>query len=55
MRLKARARPSAAVAWEKASFVSMIEEAGLRLQWHSQGYYPGRPRRDAQDILLLGY
>jgi SAM-dependent methyltransferase len=55
MRLKARARPSAAVAWEKASFVSMIEEAGLRLQWQSQGYYPGRPRRDAQDILLLGY
>ena len=20
----------------------MIEEAGLRLQWHSEGYYPGR-------------
>ena len=55
MRLKSRARPSAAVAWEKSRFVAMLEEAGLRLQWHSEGYYPGRPRRDAQDVLLLGH
>jgi SAM-dependent methyltransferase len=54
MRVRSRARPSAAVAWEKARFVSMVEEAGLRVQWHSEGYYPGRPRRDAQDVLLLG-
>ena len=53
-RLKSRARPTAAVAFEKSRFVSMIEEAGLRLQWHSEGFYPGRPRRDAQDVLLLG-
>ena len=55
MRIRSRARPSAAVAWEKPRFLSMIEEAGLRLQWHSEGYYPGRPRRDAQDVLLLGH
>jgi SAM-dependent methyltransferase len=54
VRLKSRARPSAALAWEKSRFVGMIEETGLRLQWHSEGYYPGRARRDAQDVLLLG-
>ena len=55
MRIRSRARPSAAVAWEKARFLSMVEQAGLRLQWHSEGYYPGRSRRDAQDVLLLGH
>jgi len=54
MRVKSRSRPTAAVAWEKSKFISMIEEAGLHLQWHSEGYYPGRERRDAQDVLLLG-
>jgi len=54
-RVRSRARPSRAVAWEKERFVGMIEDAGLRLQWHSAGYYPGRPRLDAQDILLLGH
>ncbi len=53
-RLKSRARPTAAVAWEKTRFVSLIEEAGLRVQWHSPGYYPGRAERTAQDVLLLG-
>jgi ubiquinone/menaquinone biosynthesis C-methylase UbiE len=55
VRVKSRARPTAAVAWEKPRFVRMIEESGLRLQWHSQGYYPGRERLTAQDVLLLGH
>jgi len=54
LRVKSRARPASAVAWEKDRFVAMIEQAGLHLQWHSEGYYPGRERRDAQDVLLLG-
>jgi SAM-dependent methyltransferase len=54
LRVKSRARPSAAVAWEKARFVARIAESGLRLQWHSPGYYPGRAGRTAQDVLLLG-
>ncbi|MET0619848.1 MAG: class I SAM-dependent methyltransferase, partial [Thermoanaerobaculia bacterium] len=37
MRVRSRGRPTAAVAWHKATFVSMIEEAGLHLQWHSEG------------------
>lgn len=54
-RVRSLSRPTAAVAWEKAGFVRLIEEAGLRLQWHSPGYYPGRARLTAQDILLLGH
>jgi SAM-dependent methyltransferase len=53
-RVRSRARPEAAVAWEKAAFVEMIEEAGLHVQWHSHGFYPGRRAIDAQDVLLLG-
>ena len=34
IRVKWRARPTAAVAWEKARFLAMVEAAGLRLQWH---------------------
>ncbi len=55
LRVHSRARPTAAVAWEKARFVHRIEEAGLRLQWHSPGYYPGREYLTAQDVLLLGH
>jgi SAM-dependent methyltransferase len=55
LRVRSRARPTAAVAWEKARFVSLLEDAGLHLQWHSEGYYPGRAARTAQDILLLGH
>ena len=54
LRVRSRARPTAAVAWEKDRFVELIESAGLHLQWHSEGFYPGRPRRDAQDVLLIG-
>jgi SAM-dependent methyltransferase len=55
LRARYRSRPTAAVAWEKERFVKMIEEAGLRLQWHSSGYYPGREFLTAQDVLLLGH
>ena len=54
-RVRSRSRPTAAVAWEKSRFVGLIEEAGLHLQWHSPGYYPGRNRLTAQDTLLLGH
>jgi SAM-dependent methyltransferase len=55
MRVRSRSRPTAAVAWEKSRFLASIEEAGLRLQWHSEGFYPGRERRTAQDTLLIGH
>ena len=54
VRVRSRARPTAAVAWEKTRFVSLLEESGLHLQWHSEGYYPGREALTAQDVLLLG-
>ena len=55
LRARYRSRPTAAVAWEKARFIGLIEEAGLRLQWHSPGYHPGREFLTAQDVLLLGH
>jgi SAM-dependent methyltransferase len=55
VRVRSLARPTAAVAWEKTRFVSLLEGAGLRLQWHSEGYYPGRETLTAQDVLLLGH
>ena len=54
-RVRSPARPTAAVAWEKSRFVEMIAGAGLSLQWHSPGYYPGREFLTAQDVLLLGH
>lgn len=55
LRLRRRTRSTAAVAWEKTRFVEMVDAAGLRLQWHSPGYYPGREFLTAQDVLLLGH
>jgi SAM-dependent methyltransferase len=55
VRVRSRARPTAAVAWEKTRFVSLLEAAGLHLQWHSEGFYPGREALTAQDVLLLGH
>jgi SAM-dependent methyltransferase len=55
VRVRSSARPTAAVAFEKTGFVSLLEEAGLHLQWHSEGYYPGREALTAQDVLLLGH
>ncbi len=39
----------------RTRFTEAIEEAGLRLQWHSPGFYPGREFLTAQDVLLLGH
>jgi SAM-dependent methyltransferase len=55
VRLRRKRRPSAAVAFERDAFWKMVEDSGLRVLWHSAGFYPGRPRLDAQDVLLLGH
>ncbi|MFY9552316.1 MAG: hypothetical protein WAU32_14305, partial [Thermoanaerobaculia bacterium] len=39
----------------ESRFIGMIEDAGLHLQWHSEGFFPGRNRLTAQDVLLLGH
>jgi SAM-dependent methyltransferase len=54
LRYRSRRRPTAAVAYDKARFVEMVEAAGLRLQWLSPGFYPGGERLTGQDTLLLG-
>jgi len=54
VRWRLRSRPTAAVAYAKPRFDALLERAGLRLQWLSPGYYPGHPRLDGQDTLLLG-
>ncbi len=54
-RARYRSRPTAAVAWEKERFERMVRDAGLRVQWHSPGFYPGREFLTAQDVLLLGH
>jgi SAM-dependent methyltransferase len=55
VRWKWKARPESAVAYERGLFLAMIEDAGLRLQWFCQGFWPGESARlTAQDILLLG-
>lgn len=56
VRWRFKARPHAAVAFERSHFVAMVEDAGLRVQWLCPGFWPGRegtPR--GQDILLLGH
>jgi len=55
LRWRLRSRPTAAVAYAKPRFDALLERAGLRLQWLSPGYYPGRARLDGQDTLLLGH
>ncbi len=55
VRWRVRSRPTAAVAYEKRFFESLIVSAGLRLQWMSAGWYPGGDRLDGQDSLLLGH
>ncbi|MGH9369858.1 MAG: class I SAM-dependent methyltransferase [Thermoanaerobaculia bacterium] len=54
VRWRRRLRPEAAVAYERLFFFSLVEGAGLRVQWVSPGYFPGRQRLTGQDILLLG-
>ena len=55
VRLRRNGRPTAAVAFDRSAFWKMIEDGGLRVGWHSEGFFPGRPRLDAQDVLVLGH
>jgi hypothetical protein len=54
MRWRVRARPTAAVAYERSGFEGLVRAAGLRVQWMSPGYFPGSERVTGQDTLLLG-
>jgi SAM-dependent methyltransferase len=50
-----KARPESAIAYERDYFSSMIADAGLRLGWFSQGFWPGDAARfTGQDILFVG-
>ena len=55
-RFRFRHRPQAAVAFERSHFVSLVEKAGLRVQWICPGFLPGNDRLPrGQDLLLLGH
>jgi len=54
MRSRLRARPTAAVAYERSTFEGLVRAAGLRVQWMSPGYFPGSGSLTGQDTLLLG-
>ena len=54
VRWRSRARPRAAVAYDRLRFQAMIEEAGLRLRGMCAGFWPGdTAARRGQDILIL--
>jgi SAM-dependent methyltransferase len=56
VRFRFRHRPRAAVAYERSRFVSLVEQAGLRVQWICAGHLPGNDRLPrGQDLLLLGH
>jgi hypothetical protein len=55
VRWRSRLRPTAAVAYDRTYFESLVAAAGIRVQWLSPGYFPGRPRLTGQDIVLLGH
>jgi SAM-dependent methyltransferase len=56
LRRRSRLAPQAAVAYEKNYFYELIEQAGLRVQWLSRGFFPGETDRlTGQDVLLLGH
>jgi SAM-dependent methyltransferase len=55
VRFKSRLRPTAAVAYSRDAFETLIERAGLRVQWLRPGYYPGGSPVTGQDTLLLGH
>jgi ubiquinone/menaquinone biosynthesis C-methylase UbiE len=55
IRWRSRLRPTAAVAYSKSRFTGMVEGAGLRLQWMSNGFFPGCDRLLGQDTLLIGH
>jgi ubiquinone/menaquinone biosynthesis C-methylase UbiE len=56
VRWRWRARPESAVAYERDHFVEMIRDAGLRLIWLCEGFWPGDSNHfTGQDILLVGH
>ena len=54
VRFRLRSRPTAAVAYARPLFETILAEAGLRLAWLSPGYYPGSETIGGQDTLLVG-
>jgi hypothetical protein len=48
-----RGRPHAGVAYERATFLAMIGDAGLRVIDFCAGFHPGRGEITGQDILVL--
>jgi SAM-dependent methyltransferase len=55
VRWRSPSRPASAVAYAKPLFTEMIESAGLHVQWHRPGYYPGSAHPAGQDVLLVGH
>jgi SAM-dependent methyltransferase len=55
VRWRVRARPTAAVAYAKPYFETLLAGAGLRLAWMSPGWFPGSDRLTGQDSLLVGH
>jgi SAM-dependent methyltransferase len=56
VRFRFQHRPQAAVAYERSHFISLVEQAGLRVQWLCPGFLPGDDRVPrGQDLLLLGH
>jgi SAM-dependent methyltransferase len=55
VRWRIRSRPSAAVAYAKPFFETLLARAGLRLAWLSPGWFPGSDRLSGQDSLLVGH
>lgn len=56
VRWRFKVRPHAAVAFERAHFLEMVRDAGLRLQWLCPGFLPGESAfPSGQDILILGH
>jgi len=55
VRWRVRSRPSAAVAYARPFFETLLAGAGLRLSWLSPGWFPGSERLAGQDSLLVGH
>jgi SAM-dependent methyltransferase len=54
LRFRRRARPHAAVAFERSFFESMAAEVGLEVALLWRGFWPGRePRPTGQDVVFL--
>jgi SAM-dependent methyltransferase len=54
VRWRWKARPESAVAYERDHFLGLVSEAGLRVEWLCQGFWPGDATHyTGQDILIL--